>query len=311
MIFNEHSIKVFAPATVANVACGFDVLGFALQAPGDTINITKTDTQVTEIVEIIGAPDLSKDPTKNVVGVAVQAMLNELGSHQGLAISIEKGVKPGSGVGSSAASSAGAVVAANILLNAGFSNLDLVRFAMEGERLASGTAHADNVAPSIMGGFTLVRSYEPLDVIRLNTPDNLFCTVIHPQIELKTADSRGVLKENISLKHAVTQWGNVGGLVAGLFMNDYALIGRSLQDVVAEPLRSKLIPGFDEVKNAAMVAGALGCSISGSGPSIFTLCKGKEVAEKCANAISKVYENIGIPFKVYVSGINQEGAKVI
>ena len=311
MKYNENTIKVFAPATVANVACGFDVLGFALQAPGDTITITKTDTQVIEIIDIIGALDLSKDPKNNVVGVAVQAMLNELGSKQGLSISIEKGVKPGSGIGSSAASSAAAVVAANVILDAGFSDLDLVRFAMEGERLASGTAHADNVAPSIMGGFTLVRSYNPLDVIRLNTPNDLFCAVIHPQIEVKTADSRGVLQEHISLKNAVIQWGNVGGLVAGLFMNDFALIGRSLQDVVAEPLRSKLIPGFDAVKNAAMVAGALGSSISGSGPSVFALCKGKEIAEKCAKAMSEVYENIGIPFKVYISGINQEGAKVI
>jgi len=311
MIYIKDNISVFAPATVANVACGFDVLGFALKAPGDTITIAKTDTQVIEIIEIIGAPELSKAPKNNVVGVAVQALLNELGSQQGLSISIVKGVKPGSGVGSSAASSAGAVVAANILLNAGFSNLDLVRFAMEGERLASGTAHADNVAPSIIGGFTLVRSYEPLDVIRLNTPNNLFCTVIHPQIEVKTADSRGVLQENISLKNAVVQWGNVGGLVAGLFMNDYTLIGRSLQDVVAEPLRSKLIPGFDLVKNAALNAGALGCSISGSGPSVFALSRGIETAKNCEIAMSKVYENIGIPFKVYVSGINQEGAKVL
>jgi len=309
MVFKEKSIRVFAPATVANVACGFDVLGFALQELGDIITLTKTETQHIEISEISGAPNLSKDAKSNVVGVAVQAMLDELGSTQGLSIKIEKGVKPGSGIGSSAASSAAAVVAANRLLNAGFTEIDMIRFAMEGERLASGAAHADNVAPSILGGFTLVRSLEPLDVIRLNTPPNLFCAIVHPQIEVKTADAREVLNKNVSLKNAVIQWGNVGGLVAGLFLNDYKLIGRSMQDVIAEPLRSSLIPYFYEVKKAAIESGALGCSISGSGPSIFALCEGRKSAERSVTEMSKVFENSGIPFKVYVSGINQEGAK--
>ncbi len=306
-----ESIRVFAPATVANVACGFDVLGFALEYPGDELSIRKTDSESLVILKIEGAEDLPTDPKKNVVGVAIQTLLNELGSKQGLEISIKKGVKPGSGIGSSAASSAGAVVAVNKILNAGFSNLDLVRFAMEGERLASGTAHADNVAPAIFGGFTLVRSYNPLDIIKLNTPDQLYCTVIHPQIEVKTSDARSVLRINLTLKKAIVQWGNVGGLVAGLFLEDYPLIGRSLEDVIVEPIRSVLIPGFDTVKEAAIQAGALGCSISGSGPSIFALSQGIKMAENVKVAMSEVYNSIGIEYIMYISKVSPEGVKTI
>jgi homoserine kinase len=311
MEYKGDFIEVFAPGTVANVACGFDVLGFALEAPGDVISISKTDNRKIEIIEINGAAELSKDIDNNVVGVSVKALLDELGSQQGLAIKIEKGVKPGSGIGSSAASSAGAVVAANKLLNAGFNDVDLIRFAMEGERLASGVAHADNVAPAILGGFTLVRSYNPLDIIKLNAPSELFCAIVHPQIEVKTADARSVLRINLPLKKAVIQWGNVGGLVAGLFLEDYALIGRSLHDEIIEPIRSILIPAFNLVKSAAMDNGALGCSISGSGPSIFALCKGLESANFVANAMGKVYDNLGIDNKVYVSGINKTGARLV
>jgi homoserine kinase len=311
MTKESDCISVFAPATVANVACGFDVLGFALEHPGDEITVKKTDTKKIVISKIEGAEDLPLDPEKNVVGVAIKALLQELGSDQGLEISIKKGVKPGSGIGSSAASSAGAVVAVNRLLKADFSDTDLVRFAMEGERLASGTAHADNVAPGICGGFTLVRSYAPLDVIKLNTPNELYCTVIHPQIEVKTSDARSVLRISLPLKKAVEQWGNVGGLVAGLFLEDYALIGRSLQDVIVEPIRSVLIPGFDKVKASSLAAGALGCSISGSGPSIFALSKGLETAEKVKIAMSEVYESYGIDYIVYVSKVNPEGVKTI
>jgi homoserine kinase len=306
-----ESIRVFAPATVANVACGFDVLGFALEYPGDELSIRKTDSETLVILKIDGAEDLPTDPEKNVVGVSIQSLLNELGSKQGLEISIKKGVKPGSGIGSSAASSAGAVVAVNKLLNAGFSKLDLVRFAMEGERLASGTAHADNVAPAIFGGFTLVRSYNPLDIIKLNTPDQLYCTVIHPQIEVKTSDARSVLRINLTLKKAIVQWGNLGGLVAGLFLEDYPLIGRSLEDVIVEPIRSVLIPGFDTVKEAAIQAGALGCSISGSGPSIFALSKGIEIAQNVKAAMAEVYDSIGIEYIMYISKVSPEGVKIL
>ena len=269
-------VKVFAPATIANVACGFDVLGLALDYPGDEAVVTKTDNNKVVITACHNAENLPLDADKNVAGVAVQALLDKLGSNQGFEIELTKGVKPGSGIGSSAASSAAAVVAANELLGNPFTRKELVEFAMEGERCATGVAHADNVAPSICGGFTLVRSYEPLDVIKIESPEELWATVIHPQLEVKTRDARRVLKGGIDLSKAITQWGNVGGLIAGLYSKDYDLIGRSLVDVVIEPIRSILIPGYEKVKKATLEAGALGCSISGSGPSIFGLSKGEE-----------------------------------
>ena len=182
---------------------------------------------------------------------------------------------------------------------------------MQGEKLASGSAHADNVAPALLGGFTLVRSYEPLDIIKIKSPEELFATVIHPQIELKTSDARSILKKNISLKSAIIQWGNVGGLIAGLYTNDYGLIGRSLHDEIVEPLRSVLIPAFDLVKKSAMKSGALGVGISGSGPSIFALSKGQETAEKVAKAMCEVYDEVDLPYEIHVSKINDEGIKII
>lgn len=304
------SVKVFAPATVANVACGFDVLGFALDAPGDTVIAKKNHSGKLSISKIHNGDNLSTNPEENVVTVAVQAMLEHLNSSIGIDFELFKGVKPGSGIGSSAASSSAAVVATNYLLGEPLSREELVAFAMKGEELASGTAHADNVAPSVCGGFTLVRSYSPLDVIKLDSPDNLWCTVIHPQIEVKTRDARRVLRGGIDLKKAITQWGNVGGLVAGLSKGDYQLIGRSLVDVVIEPIRSILIPGYQDIKDACLAAGALGCSISGSGPSIFTLCEGEETALAVKEAMAKVYEHYGVDFDIHVSQINSGGARI-
>jgi homoserine kinase len=227
----------------------------------------------------------------------------------GFEIEIYKKIKAGSGIGSSAASSAGAVWGMNQLLDKPFSSLELVKFAMEGERLASGVAHADNVAPALFGGFTLVRSYEPLDIISLPTPDELFATVIHPQIEVKTSDSRKILKTTINLEDGIKQWGNLGGLVAGLFTSDYELISRCLEDHIVEPIRSILIPGFDTVKTTAIKNGALGCGISGSGPSIFSFSKGESTAHNVATAMQEVYEKIGIGFEIHVSKINTNGIK--
>ena len=288
-----NQLKVFAPATVANVACGFDVLGLALDYPGDEALVTKTDKNDIVITACHNAENLPLAADKNVAGVAVKALLDKLGSNQGFEIELTKGVKPGSGIGSSAASSAAAVVAVNELLGSPFTKKELVKFAMEGERCATGVAHADNVAPSICGGFTLVRSYEPLDIVKIDSPKELWATVIHPQLEVKTRDARRVLKGGIDLSKAITQWGNVGGLVAGLYSEDYDLIGRSLVDVVIEPIRSILIPGYEKVKRATLEAGALGCSISGSGPSIFGLSKGKETAKKVKSAMAEVYTQYG------------------
>ena len=305
------SIKIFAPATIANVSCGFDVLGLCLDGVGDEMVISKTIEKGVKISKIVGQ-DLPLETENNVAGVAVLAMLEKHGDVDcGFDIEIYKNIKPGSGIGSSAASSAGAVYGVNKLLGEPFTLAELVPFAMEGERLASGNAHADNVAPALLGGFTLVRSYEPLDVIKLHSPKELYATVIHPKIEIKTADSRAVLKDMVSLKQTVTQLGNLGGLISGLYTENYDLIGRSLQDVIVEPLRAVLIPNFDKVKQNAKEAGALGASISGSGPSIFALSKGKETAEKVAIAMAKAYENLDIDFDTYVSKLNPEGNKII
>ena len=300
------SIRVFCPGTIANVSCGFDVLGLSLAGVGDYMTVTQTATKGITISEILGQ-DLPLETTQNVAGVAGLALLEALESDAGFDIKIDKRIKAGSGIGSSAASSTGAVWAINHLLGNPFTTKELIPFAMEGERLASGVAHADNVAPALLGGFTLVRSTDPLDVISLPSPGELYATVIHPQIEIKTADSRRILKSNLSLKDAITQWGNLGGLVAGLYREDYELIGRSLQDVVIEPIRSILIPGFTEIKEAALNAGALGGGISGSGPSVFALSKGKDNASKVADAIRNVYEPFGISFDIHISNINKKG----
>ena len=300
------SIRVFCPGTIANVSCGFDVLGLSLAGVGDYMTVTQTAIKGITISEILGQ-DLPMETTQNVAGVAGLALLEALGSDAGFDIKIDKRIKAGSGIGSSAASSAGAVWAINHLLGNPFTTKELIPFAMEGERLASGVAHADNVAPALLGGFSLVRSTDPLDVISLPSPSELYATVIHPQIEIKTADSRRILKSNLSLKDAITQWGNVGGLVAGLYREDYELIGRSLQDVVIEPVRSIIIPGFNEIKAAALNAGALGGGISGSGPSVFALSKGKDKALKVADAIRLAYEPFGISFDIHISNINEKG----
>ena len=304
------AIKIFSPATVANISCGFDILGLALDAVGDIMKITKVVEKGIRIVKITGQ-DLPLEASKNVAGVAGIALLEASDFKGGFEIEINKNIKAGSGIGSSAASAAGAVWAMNELLDRPFLPLQLVAFAMQGEQLASGVAHADNVAPALFGGFTLVRSYDPLDVIKIHTPKDLYATIIHPQIEVKTSDSRKILKTNITLKDGIKQWGNVGGLIAGLFTEDYELIGRSLVDHIVEPIRSMLSPGFDEVKNNAIRSGALGCGISGSGPSIFALSKGRKTAEKVAHSMKAVYEAIGIAYEVHVSAINVEGIKKI
>ncbi|NVN19882.1 homoserine kinase [Muricauda sp. HICW] len=305
-----EEIKVFCPATIANVSCGFDVLGLALDSVGDEMTIRKTAEKGIRITKILGQ-NLPLETENNVAGVAGMALLAKSNYDGGFEIEIDKRIKPGSGIGSSAASSTGAVWAMNELLGRPFSNLELVQFAMKGEKLASDVAHADNVAPAIYGGFTLVRSYEPLDIIPIPTPSELYATVIHPQIEVKTSDSRKILKTTISMQQGIRQWGNLGGLVAGLFQNDYDLIGRSLHDHIVEPIRSMLIPSFDDIKTNAVKAGALGSGISGSGPSIFALSKGEEIAQKVADSMKITYQNIGVDFDIHVSKVNSQGVKKI
>ena len=305
-----EEIKVFCPATIANVSCGFDVLGLALDSVGDAMTVRKIPEKGIRISKIMGQ-DLPLEAEKNVAGVAGLALLDKSDYEGGFEIEIDKRIKPGSGIGSSAASSTGAVWAMNELLGKPFSKLELVEFAMQGEKLASDVAHADNVAPAIYGGFTLVRSYEPLDIIPIPTPSELYATVIHPQIEIKTSDSRKILKTTISMQQGIRQWGNLGGLIAGLFQNDYDLISRSLEDHIVEPIRSILIPAFDDIKANAHSAGALGSGVSGSGPSIFALSKGETIAQQVAASMKETYQNIGIDFDIHISKINSQGVKKI
>ena len=305
-----NEIKIFCPATIANLNCGFDVMGLCLEGIGDEMIIRKSTEKGLRITKISGA-NLPYEVENNVAGVAGLALLNEVSIDFGIEIEIHKKLKLGSGIGSSSASAAGAVFGINELLGKPFSKKELVHFAMKGEVVASGSEHADNVAPCLLGGFTLVRGYNPLDVIQIQSPNELFAVVLHPHIEVKTADARAVLQPMIPLKNAITQTGNLGGLIAGLYTNDYDLIGRSLQDVIIEPMRKQLIPNFDTVKNAALQNGALGAGISGAGPSIFALCKGQNNAEKVAFAMSESYQNTGIEFEIHISKINPNGVCII
>lgn len=305
-----NELKIFCPATVANLSCGFDVLGLCLENIGEEMIIRKVSEKGIRITKITGA-DLSLEASENVAGVAGLALLEHLKSTVGFEIEIHKKIKVGSGIGSSAASAAGVVVGINKLLNNPLSRNDLIPFAMEGEFLASGSYHADNISPAILGGFTLVRGYNPLEVIKIISPSDLYITIIHPHIEIKTSEARKVLPTAIPLKQAITQWGNLGGLMSGLYTQDYELIGRCLQDVVIEPYRKKLIPSFDKVKETALETGALGCGISGSGPSIFAVSKGIEMAENVAKSIKEVYSKTGIDFDIYVSKVCQDGVRFI
>jgi homoserine kinase len=307
------TVKIFAPASVGNSACGFDVIGFAIDAPGDELIVSLTDKhQAIKIIDIQGDNGkLSWDSAKNTASVAIQAYLQHLGIQQGVEIRLHKKMPLGSGLGSSAASAVAGAVAINELMDKPLKRKDLLPFAMEGERIACGAAHADNVAPSLIGGFVLVRSYNPLDVVPIKTPQNLIAIVVHPHIEVSTKTAREILPKEISLPTAITQWGNVGGLVAGLCMADMGLIGRSLQDVVAEPVRAKLIPHFEAIKQAMLAAGALGSSISGSGPSVFALASNTDTSEKVKVAVVTLLNSVGMPHDIYVSPINLQGAKVI
>jgi homoserine kinase len=304
-------IKVFAPSTVSNVTCAFDILGFPLEHSGDELSlriIKKKEIRIKNIGEF----NIPLEPDKNVAGVVAQKMISKLKLDFGFEIMIKKGIKPGSGIGSSAASSACVVFGINELLDKPFKSNELVEIAMEGERLASGVRHADNVAPALLGSFILIRSYDPLDLIRIPSPPELFCTLIHPHIQIKTEDARKILKKQIPLTKAVQQWGNIAGLITGIIRSDYELIGRSMSDVVIEPVRSILIPGFGEIRETALEAGALGCGISGSGPSVFALSKGQETACNVKHEMTRVYRQFhDIPFDIFISNINPKGTIVL
>jgi homoserine kinase len=303
-------IIIKAPGTVANLVCGFDILGLALDEPCDIMEVSLLD-EAKVVIHNRDDFNLPTDPEKNVAGVVFLAVMDKVKDRRfGFEVTIEKQIKPGSGIGSSAASAAGAAVAANHLLGNIFSNEDLVQLAMNGEKLASGVKHADNIAPCILGGVSLIRAIHPLDIISIPAPD-LHVTVVHPQIEVRTSDARQILKQQVLLKDAIRQWGNIAGLVTGFMKGDYDLIGRSLEDVIIEPVRSILIPGFHEVKTRCREAGALGGGISGSGPSIFMLSKEEKTAKQVEGVMKEVYDKIGIDYNTYVTTINKQGVKII
>lgn len=304
-----QEVRVLAPATVSNVVCGFDCLGFALEKPLDEMTLRRIPERE---VRIIHHDDfnLPTEPEKNVAGITLLAMLAKVGAHFGFEVEITKHIKPGSGIGSSSASSCGAAVAANRLLDDRFSKTELVEFAMEGEKLASGERHADNAAPCIFGGFNLVRSTDPLDIVSLDFPI-LFATLIHPQIEIKTSEARAMLPKEVPLKTAILQWGNLGSLVAGLAQGDYDLISRSMEDFIVEPVRKTLIPKYDEIKAECMLAGTLGGGISGSGPSIFMLSETRDKADNIEDAMRRVYSQTSMDFNTYVSHISSEGVRFV
>ncbi len=305
-------ITVFAPATIGNVCCGFDVLGLAIAEPGDRVIVRRKKRPGVTIVRIHGDDRrLPLEADKNTAGVAILRMLDYLNRDEGFEVEIFKQMPLASGLGSSAASAVAAVVAANELLGRPLSRKHLLPFVIEAERIACGAGHADNVAPAMLGGLVLIRSYQPLDVISIPTPANLHVAVVHPNLELRTEDARRVLPETIALKTGVQQWGNVAGLIAGMMSGDFDLIGRSMQDVVAEPVRAGLIQGFYAVKSAAIKTGALGCSISGSGPSLFALCPSGNTAQRVGQAMEVAFLNQRIGCTVYISEVNKEGAQIV
>ncbi len=302
-----NEIHVHAPATVANVVCGFDVLGFALGEPFDELLIRRIPEPEVRLLNKTLYP-LPIEPLKNVAGVALLELMKAGALSGGFEVEFLHKIKPGSGIGSSAASAAGVVAGANELLGGIFNKEELVKFAMKGEKLASGAEHADNIAPCIYGGITLVRSNNPLDIIPLAAPE-LYVSIVHPGIELKTSDARSILKEKVLLKDAVKQWANVAALVAGIMKNDHALIGRSLEDVIIEPVRSILIPEFEALKRQSLEAGALGGGISGSGPSVFMLSSTLQIAKRVEQAFHQIYATTGISFNTYVTAINTDGVR--
>lgn len=307
-----QSVRVFAPASVANVSCGYDILGFALRRPGDEVVMDLNDSGRVSL-DLIEGDDgrLPVDPELNTVSAVVIKYLDHIGVKQGAGIKLYKKMPFGSGLGSSSASAVGGLVAVNELMGRRLSRLELLPFAMEGERIACGNAHADNVAPALLGGMVLIRSYDPLDVISLPVPGGLYCTVVYPHVEIPTMAARQIIRTNIPVSKAVRQWGNVAGLVAGLYRNDLDLIGRSMEDVIIEPVRSMLIPHFDEMRELALGRDATGFGISGSGPSVFALCSSREIADDVARVLKKKLSRYEMEATSWVSEINMDGANVI
>lgn len=307
-------VQVFAPATVANMICGYDVLGFAVDSPGDEVIMERVEEVGVRIRSIKGDDGrLPLDPDRNTVSACVKMLLSHLNLNDSIGVEIEliKHMPIGSGLGSSSASTVAGLFAINALLGNPLSKDELMPFCVEGERLACGTGHADNVAPALMGGITLIRGYEPLDIIKLPAPEELVAGIVFPQVDVPTRDARQLIKQKVNLKDAVTQWGNIAGLVAGLFRSDYELLRRSMVDILIEPTRAILIPEFYEMRKIAMDAGALSFGISGSGPSVVAICKGAEIAQLVVDRIQTHLNSNGIESLQFVSPVNNEGPRIL
>jgi len=305
-------VTAFAPASVSNVSCGFDIMGFALEGAGDTVTARRSASAGVRIGKITGCRSpLPAEASANTAGPPVLALLRKYAPGTGVEIDICKGIPVGGGIGSSAASAVAAVVAADALLGTGLSREKLLELAIEGEKIASGAVHVDNLSPCLWGGFVLVRGYHPIDIVRINVPDLLWCTVISPQIEVRTDHARRILPKEIPLHDVITQTGNAAGLIAGMFTGDLPLISRSLEDVIAEPARRHLIPGFGAMKEAALAHGALGCGISGSGPSLFAIAASRADAVAVAGAMEEALKETRLPCTTLVSRVGGSGAKVV
>ncbi|QEK52850.1 homoserine kinase [Pedobacter aquae] len=309
---SSKSIKVYAPATVANVVCGFDILGFAVNEPGDELIMDLCDKPGVVISSIEGdGGKLPLDADRNTVAAGVKSILKQLGREDiGVKLKLKKKMPLGSGLGSSAASSVAGIFAINELLDRPLSKEELLPFAMEGEALACGHGHADNVAPALFGGFTLIKSYEPLEVIALPVP-NLYCALLYPHVDVPTRDARQIIRSKVLLKDAVTQWGNIAGLISALYLGDYDLLGRCMKDVIVEPIRSMLIPEFYKMKEIAMHHGALGFGISGSGPTVFSLFRSPDDAQRVLLTLQQVLLDKGIASNIYLSEINKNGPVIL
>jgi len=307
---SPEEVTIFSPATVSNVGPGFDLLGFALEMPGDELCVRRNKTGKLVLTDESGC-GLPLDPERNVASVAARSLLSELGHGEGFELIFRKKINPGSGVGSSAASCVAAVMGINELLGRPFSTEALVPYAMEGEMLASGAVHADNIAPALLGGITLIRGYDPMDIKHIPYPDDLWCAVIHPDLEIRTLESRKRIPPEVPLATALKQAGNLAGLVAGLTTGDYGLISRSVEDVLAEPYRTGQLPEYEKLRKAALDAGSVGAGLSGSGPSVFSLCRGGDMAREVGKVMEEHFTSRGIVCGLYVSRISQAGSRVL
>jgi homoserine kinase len=306
----REEIKVYGPATVSNVGPGFDLLGFALEAPGDELIVRRNGTSKLALIDESGF-NLPTDPEENVAAIAAASLLRDLHSYEGFDLVFTRKIPPGSGVGSSAASCVAAVVGINELLGSPFEAEDLIPYAMEGEKVASGSTHADNIAPALLGGVTLIRGYDPIDIKHIPYPDDLWCAVIHPHLEIRTSESRKLVPRTVPLETALKQCGNLAGLVAGLSTGDYPLIGRSVNDFFAEPYRTHQLPDYASLKESALAAGSVGTGLSGSGPSVFSLCRGEEMSRTVGESMKNHFKTHGIDSRIYLSRISQAGCKIL